>query len=134
MKNKVKSLNGKLDSLVVENGENFSVGERQLLCMARALLKQSKASCYFFYFPLLKKVTSIISFKCHSSMQILILDEATAAIDTKTDALLQGILRQAFKDCTVLTIAHRLSTVLNCDRILVLQDGKVRFLLVSLLT
>lgn len=108
---------------MVENGENFSVGERQLLCVARALLRQCKVRTAQAPPP----SSSVLG---HQSgwfwSQVLILDEVTAAMDPETDALIQETIRTSFHHCTTLTIAHRLHTVLACDRIMVLNQGQVR--------
>lgn len=87
-----------LDTKVDSDGTNFSLGERQLLTLARALLRNS---------------------------QILVLDEATSNVDYQTDALVQQTISQEFSHCTILCIAHRLRTIVNYDRILVLEDGEM---------
>jgi ABC-type multidrug transport system fused ATPase/permease subunit len=89
---------GGLDAAISENGSNMSAGQRQLLCVARAILKRPK---------------------------ILLIDEATASVDSSTDEKLQVIIRKEFADCTTLTIAHRLHTIADSDMLIVLDAGCV---------
>merc|ERR1712042_102585 len=98
LKSTVANFPGGLEYEVTEGGENLSVGQRQLICLARTLLRKTK---------------------------VLVLDEATAAVDLETDDLIQSTIRAEFQGCTIITIAHRLNTVLDYDRILVLKDGAI---------
>jgi ABC-type multidrug transport system fused ATPase/permease subunit len=97
MEKTVSEMRG-LEALVSEGGENFSQGQRQLICIARALMRNA---------------------------QILVMDEATASIDNETDAMVQEMIAKHFAHCTILTIAHRLNTIMESDRILVLDDGEI---------
>ena len=98
LQNMVQSLPDQLTASVDEDGLNFSTGERQLLCLARAILRKNK---------------------------IILIDEATANVDIRTDILVQQAIRTHFSDCTVITIAHRIETIIDSDRIIVLEKGRI---------
>ena len=98
LKDLVESLEGQLDHELLEHGANVSVGERQLICLARVLLQQNK---------------------------IIILDEPTAHVDPDTEQTVWNVVREKLRDSTVITLAHRLNTIRDCDMILVLKSGEV---------
>lgn len=98
LKQTISEMPKNINEIVAESGSNFSIGQRQLICLARAIVRNNK---------------------------ILVMDEATANVDAYTDNLIQKTIREKFADCTVITIAHRLHTLMDSDRVLVIDDGRV---------
>ena len=97
MESAVRDMNGGLDAAVDAKGSNFSMGQRQLICLARTLLSPAKIVC---------------------------IDEATANVDLETDRMVQDVLKTELGDRTVITVAHRVETIMGADRVVVMADGR----------
>ena len=95
----IEQFERRLSEPVSEGASVFSVGQKQLICLARAILRKNR---------------------------IIVLDEATANVDMETDRLIQETIKRKFRDCTVITVAHRLDTIIESDRVLVLSHGRVK--------